>query len=158
GRRGPLAQLTLELALTAAKKGQSITFSVSSSNELYDRYAMSGNAIFPIRTFRFPHSAFSPWRIIRFRRDFRRRVAHDCTRAIVNLMAHVCSPTILPIIRKNGIRHTVVVHEARPHTGERAALVYPWLLREAKAADHVVTFSEAVADELSGEHGISPER
>ena len=158
GRRGPVAQLTLELALAAANKRQPITFSVSTSNELYDRYAIFGNAIFPIRTFRFPHSAFSPAGIIRFRRDFRRRVVRDGTRAFVNLMAHVWSPTLLPIIRQNGIRHTVVVHEARPHTGERAALVYPWLLREAKAADHVVTLSEAIADELSGQHGISPER
>jgi glycosyltransferase involved in cell wall biosynthesis len=36
--------------------------------------------------------------------------------------------------------------------------VYPWLLREAKGADHVVTLSKAIADELSGQHGISPER
>jgi glycosyltransferase involved in cell wall biosynthesis len=158
GRRGPLAQLTLELAHAVANKGESITFSVSTSNELYDRYALSGNAIFPIRTFRFPHSALNPAAIIRFRRDFRRRVERDGTRAFVNLMAHVWSPTLLPIIRQNGIRHTIVVHEARPHTGERAALVYPWLLREAKAADQVVTLSKAIAEELSDQHGISPER
>src|SRR5262249_27850397 len=100
----------------------------------------------------------SPAGIIRFRRDFRRRVARDGTRAFVNLMAHVWSPTLVPIIRQNGIRHTVVVHEARPHTGERAALVDPWLLGQAKGAAHVVTLSEAIADELSGQHGISPER
>jgi glycosyltransferase involved in cell wall biosynthesis len=156
GRRGPISQLTLELARAAASN--STTFSVSTSNELFDHFASFGEAVFAARTFESPLSAFNPTAIYRFRREFERRVAADGTRALVSLMSHVWSPTLLPIVRRYGIRHTVVVHEAEPHTGEPARLVYPWLLREAKAADHVVTLSRAVAEELSREQGIAPER
>jgi glycosyltransferase involved in cell wall biosynthesis len=158
GRRGPISQLTLELARNAMSKSNSITFSVSISNELFNHFAPFGEAVFGARTFESPVSAFDPIAIYRFRRQFTRRIVADGTRAFVSLMSHIWSPTLLPIVRRAAIRHTVVVHEVDPHTGEPAALVYPWLMREAKAADHVVTLSRAVAEELSRRQGISPDK
>jgi glycosyltransferase involved in cell wall biosynthesis len=53
-----------------------------------------------------------------------------------------------PVLSRESIRHTVIVHDADPHPGDPTAWVNRWLLREAKAADQVVTLTRAVADQL----------
>ena len=82
----------------------------------------------------------------------------DRTRAFVSLMPHVWSPLITSVLRRNKIRHVAVVHDADPHPGDHTAVLVPWLLREARAADRVVTLSQAVADRLIKSRGIAPKK
>ena len=42
-------------------------------------------------------------------------------------------------------------------SGDRTALVTPWLLREARLADRVITLSKTVADDLVAERGVKRE-
>jgi len=51
-------------------------------------------------------------------------------------------------IRRMGIPFLSVIHDAKPHPGDRTALVTPWLLREAHRASRVITLSRTVADDL----------
>jgi glycosyltransferase involved in cell wall biosynthesis len=157
GGSGGLPKLTLDLARHAAAQDSiHCTFSLSNSNELIEDYAFLGDGLFAIQTFK------SKWRVlvdsksvidlrIRLSEQFRR---HN-TKAFVSLMSHVWSPLVAPVIRKAGVRHVVVVHDADPHPGDRYALVNRWLLREATGADHVITLSKFVAQRLTAAHGIS---
>jgi len=52
------------------------------------------------------------------------------------------------MLRQAGIRHTVIIHDADPHVGDRTAWVNRWLLREVKMADQVVTLTASVAERL----------
>jgi glycosyltransferase involved in cell wall biosynthesis len=72
-------------------------------------------------------------------------------------MSHIWSPLAVPVIRRAGVRHVVIVHDADRHPGDRSGLVIDWVMREAARADHVVTLTEAVARRLTIARGI-PER
>jgi len=160
GTNGGLPKLTLDLAHCAAAQDLiPCAFSLSSSNELIDDYAFLEGDLFAIQTFR------SKWRIlvdstsvINLRNRLREQFRRDNTKAFVSLMSHVWSPLVAPVIRKAGVRHIVVVHDADPHPGDNYALVNRWLLREAMAADHVVTLSKFVAQRLTAGYGIPSQK
>jgi glycosyltransferase involved in cell wall biosynthesis len=160
GRHGALTQLTQELAKTIRKIGRDreFTVSISTTNELFDSYEKFGELMFPIKTFRSPVFAFSPIGMRRFRNEFRAKAIADGTRALVSLMPHVWTPTIIPVTQDLGIRHTIVVHDASPHSGDPTASVSPWLLRAIRKADQLVTLSEHVARELCIQHKIPREK
>ena len=54
-----------------------------------------------------------------------------------------------------GIRYVSVIHDVVPHPGDKTAWLTPWLLRDAKHADLVVTLSRSVAERLVGQKRIS---
>jgi glycosyltransferase involved in cell wall biosynthesis len=151
GRYGALPQLTLELAKACQRAGRDAetTISVSTSNELYDQYLSLGEAVFPVVTYPSALSAANYRAAGRVRTSLRQRLSEDGTRAFVTLMPHVWSPLAAPILKKNGVRHTVIVHDADPHRGDTTAFINRWLMREAQSADQVVTLTAAVAERLS---------
>jgi glycosyltransferase involved in cell wall biosynthesis len=63
----------------------------------------------------------------------------------------------VPILKRAGVRHTVIVHDADPHKGDSTALINRWLMREAQSADAVVTLTTAVAQRLV-QKGVIPEK
>jgi len=150
GRYGALPQLTLELGDACMRLGQDsqTTISVSADNELFDSYRRFGESLFPVNTYASPIGALNLKAVSRLRRRLRERVLADGTRAFVSLMTHIWSPAVAPILRQYGIRHTVIVHDADPHVGDRTALINRWLLREARAATQIVTLTTAVAERL----------
>ena len=150
GRYGGLPQLTLELGRASKRLDQlsDTTISVSAMNELFKEYEIFGEAIFKVDTYATPIGSLDPVALIKLRRAVWARLAEDGTRFFVNLMPHVWSPVVTPMLRQAGIRHTVIIHDADPHLGDRTALINRWLLREAKLADRVVTLTKSVAERL----------
>jgi glycosyltransferase involved in cell wall biosynthesis len=68
--------------------------------------------------------------------------------AVITLMPHVWTPLLAPAIKKLGILYLSVAHDAAPHPGDPTGILTPWLLRDTKHADMVITLSKAVADRL----------
>ena len=150
GRYGALPQLALELgdACVRLGYGSRTTISISTSNELFHGYEHLGEVIFPVKTYSSPFATLSLAAVLRLRRNLVERLEADGTRAFVTLMPHVWSPLVIPVLRQAGVRHTVIIHDADPHVGDRTAWVNRWLLREVKMADQVVTLTASVAERL----------
>jgi glycosyltransferase involved in cell wall biosynthesis len=150
GRQGALSQLSLDLARVAATRNEiRCTVSVSRRNEHFSKFSFLRDDLFAIDTCQRRLQAFWDYGYVRDLKDgLQRRLARDNTRAIVSLMPHLWSPLVVPVIRRAGVRHVAVIHDAESHPGDRFGLINRWLLREAAAADHVITLSDAVACRL----------
>src|SRR5262249_33325445 len=147
GRRG-FSRFALNLARTAHEKFN-VTMSISRSNELFDSFAKLGDDIFPVDTFVRPIGALTNLRSMRrLRRHIVQRFERDDTRVVITLMAHVWSPLLRFVTRRRGIKHVIVVHDADAHGGDSSAIAQPWLLREAMAADQIITLSRFVSQQL----------
>lgn len=160
GRRGALSRFTLELARVATSTpGVQASVSVSRQNEAYDAFASIGSALFAVDTFRSaPGALANVRRFTALRRALADRLAVDRTDAVVALMPHVWSQLVIDVVRGAGARYITVVHDAVPHQGERGSLLHRWLLREAAAADHVLTLSRSVAAQLARSGRVPPDR
>ena len=123
GTRGALPKLTLDLAREASgRRNNACTFSLATSNELYDEFSFMQDNLFAVNTFASPQQWQSIACIQRVKSlcaDLSERVANDKTRAIVSLMPHVWSPFLLPCIRRAGINLVSIIHDADPHPGDR---------------------------------------
>src|SRR5215831_12001610 len=150
GRRGALSQLSLDLARVAATRNEiRCTVSVSKRNEQFNKFSFLRDDLFAIDTCQRRLDAILHYGYLRNLKEvLTRRLLRDNTRVIVSLMPHLWSPFVVPVIRRAGVRHVAVVHDADSHPGDRFGLINRWLLREAAAADHVITLSEAVARRL----------
>lgn len=149
GRHGALCEFTLGLAEVAAQSRPRCTFSVSSANELLPHYAFLNGGLFPVETFKRKLSAFTDIPGIHgLRSRLHARLRYDHTRAFVSLMPHVWSPLVAPVIRAAGVRHVAIVHDVDPHPGDQPALLNWWLLKEAAAADRIITLTDWVARRL----------
>jgi glycosyltransferase involved in cell wall biosynthesis len=159
GRRGALSQFSLDLARVAAARNEMrCTVSVSRQNEQFGRFEFLNDNLHAVDTYEKHYQAFLYyWRLQNLRTRLMQRFASDGTRAIVSLMPHLWSPFVAPTIRRAGVRHVVVVHDADSHPGDCRGLLNTWLLREAAAADHVVTLTESVARRLVAARGV-PEK
>jgi glycosyltransferase involved in cell wall biosynthesis len=160
GRRGALCRHALNLAETVAKlEASGTTVSISNSNEIFEDFARFGDLVFPVETFFSPIGALTHViQLVKLQRRLAARFESDGTRAFVSLMSHVWSPLMVPVIRRAGIRHVVVVHDVDAHPGDYPSFVNTWLLREARAADRVVALSRAVAQQLVSATKIPEEK
>jgi len=158
GRRGPLSQLSLELAhVIAARNDLHCTISVSKQNEQFDKFNFLHEDLFAIDTYNY--QAFLCYMHLRnLRRNLTQRLLCDNARAFVSMMPHMWSPLTASAIRRAGVRHIAVIHDANGHPGDRSGLANGWLLREAAVADHVITLSATVAHQLMDAHGISEKK
>lgn len=144
-----MSQVTLELAeLAVARLKRPCTFSISTQNELFEEFSFLRDHLFAIDTGQSRCQALLTGRVVAAARMLRNRFASDHTSAIISLMPHIWSPWMTPVIQRSGIRHVAVVHDAHGHPGDLSGLATPWLLREAAAADHIITLSQAVAGQL----------
>jgi glycosyltransferase involved in cell wall biosynthesis len=148
GTRGALSQLTYDLAQQSLRKLEpACTFSISGTNEIHDRFSFLDDGLFSIDDLR-RTTLLSPGAIWNVKAALGRRFARDRTRAIVTLMSHMWSPLMVSTIRRAGVRHVVVVHDADCHPGDHHSLVNHWLLRESVKADHIVALTHSVAQRL----------
>jgi glycosyltransferase involved in cell wall biosynthesis len=153
GRRGALSRFTYEVARAALSvPGLNATVSVSRQNEGFARFLQFGEALFPVDTFETGYGALTQaWRIPRLRRRLAARLAQDRTEAVVELMPHVWSPLVLPVVRRAGLLYATVIHDASSHPGDHTALAKPWTDRAVRQADLILTLSRSVANRLASE-------
>jgi glycosyltransferase involved in cell wall biosynthesis len=67
---------------------------------------------------------------------------------VVNLMPHIWSPLLSPLVGRAGSAYFTIIHDAVPHPGDPTARVTRWLLRDVRNANGVITLSRSVADSL----------
>ncbi len=149
GRKGSLGEFTLELADAVQRVSDCHSaFLVSGHSGLEEKLTTRRADVYTVPTFSVPSltgltMGFGPARRVLFE-----HLAKLKPRAIVNLMPHVWTPLLVRGIQKRGIKFVTIIHDAVPHPGDGTARITHWLLREARAANHVVTLSRAVAKSL----------
>lgn len=160
GTRGSLPMLTRELARVSRDRADvTSTFSISTSNELFSEFAFLGDKLLSFDIFPSnPKFLLSRGQIGSLRTRLAARLAADRTSAVISLMPHLLSPLIAPTIRRAGVRHVAIVHDADAHPGDHHALVNWWLLKEANAADSVITLSNSVAKRLAAARNIPEQK
>ena len=151
GRRGALPRFTLELARAAlANQRITTTISVSRQVENFGEFASLGPLLFPIDTFRsMPNALFMSWRILLLRRQLYQRLCKDRTQVVVELMPHVWSPLVMPVVRTAGALYYTIIHDAQTHPGDSTGWARGFADRSAQSADLVLTLSATVAAQLS---------
>jgi glycosyltransferase involved in cell wall biosynthesis len=149
GRRGALSDFMLELGQEVVANYPA-TISVSCFNELYDEFRGFGDSLFSVSTFDSTFGALtSLGNIFRLRRACFARFTSDRTRVVINLIPHVWFPAVMPIMKKMGIKHVSVVHDANHHPGDPSGIfTTPMFLRQVSTADHAVTLSRHVQEIL----------
>jgi glycosyltransferase involved in cell wall biosynthesis len=160
GTRGSLPLLTRELALVSRDRADVMsTFSISTSNELFREFAFLGDRLLSFDIFPSnPKFLLFPSQIGSLRSRLAARLAADRTSAVISLMPHLLSPLIAPAIRRAGVRHVAIVHDADAHPGDHHALVNWWLLKEAIAADRVIALSHSVAKRLIAARNVPEQK
>ena len=160
GRRGAMSRFTLDLA-EAALTDERIEplVSVSRSNELFSEFQALGPSIVPIRTFSRGLGAVAQlWRIPLIQGAMASLLRRRRVQAVVVLMSHVWSPLVAPAVKLCGVPYVVIVHDARPHVGDRTALAHRWLMQDLKFADRVIALSQSVADQLIADNAVLRDR
>jgi glycosyltransferase involved in cell wall biosynthesis len=150
GRRGALTRFSLDFAREVRDHpGANITISVSRESATYEEFEVFGKDLFPVSTFRTDIGALArAWSLPKLCSDLRRRLSEDNTRAVIDLMPHVWSPVIAPVVKAAGAAYIPIVHDADPHPGDITSLAKGWLDRSMDHADLVLTLSGAVAGRL----------
>ena len=151
GRRGALPQFTFEVARAALADPEiESCISVSRQTENFTDYARFGAALFPVDTFQSGvGAAMQMHRILLLRRQLYERLRADRTQAVIELMPHIWSPFIMPVVSAAGVRYATVVHDADAHPGDRTSWVKMIIDRTIPLADPVLTLSTQVADRLA---------
>lgn len=151
GRRGALGQFTQELMEAAARlRGYSFDAIVSSDSAFANELGREAD-IFPVPTFASANPIDIASGYFRARKLIVDRLRERQPRAVITLMPHIWTPLLAPAIKRLGIKYVPIIHDARAHPGDRTALVTPWLRKDARLGDLVVTLSRAVAERLSGD-------
>jgi glycosyltransferase involved in cell wall biosynthesis len=150
GRRGALTRFSLDFAREVyANPATTVTISVSRENAAFEEFNIFGKDLFPVSTFSYGIGALARvWSLPTICAALRRRLIEDKTRAVIDLMPHVWSPVIAPVVKSVGAAYIPVMHDADPHPGDLTSLAKGWLDRSMKHADLVVTLSGAVAGRL----------
>ena len=156
GRRG-LTQFVLELARDVhVRFPTSSTVSVSRQNECFDQFEQLGSRQFPITTFPTPLGAVTQlWRLPSVRDNLIARLLADDTQAVIDLMPHVWSVSIVDAIKATGAKYIPIVHDATVHPGDyRSRFAKAHLDRAWSRADRVITLSRAVSSGLIASGGV----
>jgi len=150
GRRGALTLFTHQLGKAALENSElETTISVSRQNEEYETYGEFGSSLFPIDTFQSSYGALlKAWSIPLIRKKLRDRIKRDGTQLVVELLPHIWSPLIMPVLRREGVKYAVIIHDAQRHPGDYRSIVNSWMKRSMKLADFVITLSDHVADQI----------
>ncbi|HXF55742.1 MAG TPA: glycosyltransferase family 4 protein [Hyphomicrobiaceae bacterium] len=149
GRTSAFGRFVLELTEAALKVREiEPLIAVSRANPTTPKIAAITGRILALDTFKevTPFSVVT--KFLSTRSQLLQRLKRDHPFAVVTLMPHIWTPLLAPSIRRLGIRYVSVVHDAVSHPGDPTAIVTPWLVREARRADLVVTLSRTVADRL----------
>lgn len=158
GRRGAVSRLILEAGRAAAAlDGVSATISVSRQNRNFSEFSIFGDDLFAIDTFDHAYSApFASWRIFDVRKKLYERIKRDNIQVLVELMPHVWSPFVMPVVRQTGCKYCTVMHDPKAHSGDRTGWANAIIDKAVDKADIVFTLTDAVNDQI-GSTGRVPE-
>lgn len=158
GRRGALPRFTLELARALIAQGHSVQLLLAELVALSDAFCELEAETHFLPTFSRAHGALTQFAKLPRIRARAERVLHTFgPDVVIETMAHVWSPAVAGVIRKQGVPRVTIVHDARAHPGDPTALVTDWLVASSLRADRVVTLSRYVSDQLSRRHArITP--
>lgn len=156
GRRGagPVVALQLARRLIEQGYGDRIALSLSEQNELMGEFRQLGVPISSVHTFTGEPSL---WRLTQsvtsLLRSFSKHLARHCPTTILVTMLFGAALPLAPFARRAVTRFVYVVHDVRPHPGERIGLE----LRVGQTgllclADRLVTLSQAMRAELVALH------
>ena len=156
GRAGVLRHLLAQLAQSARQTdGLDVSFVISRMNAGADGSSAIDPSTLALRTFEAGSPMATARNFFAARRAILAHLAARRPHAIVNLMQHVWTPLLIPAIAKAGIPYVSVVHDAIGHPGDSTGILLPWLHREARSADRVITLSRHVTAQLR-DCGIVP--
>ncbi|MBX6330002.1 MAG: glycosyltransferase [Pseudolabrys sp.] len=150
GRRG-LSRFALGVARAALEsKSLSASISVSRQNESFPAFEDLGEAVVPVDTFSSNLGALlQTWRIPLIRRRLMRHIAEHRPRVAVELMPHVWSSFVAPVIKGAGVRYVAIIHDASAHPGDYRSALVEWLTRRTLfQADLILTLSGTVASRI----------
>ena len=160
GRRG-ISRFALDLMRTAlAEKHICATMAVSRQNEEFEAFNQLGEAIFPINTFSNNAGALlQAWRLPIIRRQFRQHLVARRPDVVIELMPHVWSSFICPVIKGVGLSYVTILHDASPHPGDYRSSAVDWVARRTlRQADLVLTLSGTVAKSIDAMKVVPPGR
>lgn len=158
GRLGALGRFTYELMEAAEATGAAnARFLVSANNENAQQLVERFPDVEVLATFDRPTPAALAFGYLRARGRFAGIMDQIRPAAVINLMPHVWSPLLASAVRRKGSRFISVIHDAAAHPGDPTARLNGWLLRDAKAANRVITLSSAVAQSLSAQGYAQPQ-
>jgi glycosyltransferase involved in cell wall biosynthesis len=159
GRFGALGRFTYELAEAAQEASDlDLRFMVSSNNEDAEVLKSAVPGLLTLPTFHKPTPQALLLGYFRARRELAAILDRVRPAAVVNLMPHVWSPLLAATVKRRGCRFISVIHDAVPHPGDNTAYLTRWLLRDAHAADRIVTLSDAVTSTLLAQGRFAPGR
>jgi glycosyltransferase involved in cell wall biosynthesis len=161
GRRGAMSQFLIDVGRAAASnKRVATTLSYSRQNESVRKLQELDLPKFTFNTFHTDAGAvLQAWRIPFLRRQLFQRLIVDRTQAVIELMPHVWSPFVTPVIRAAGVRYLTIAHDAEPHPGDhRTSLAKHSLDHAVQHADRVLTLSNAVANRLISTGRVSEQK
>ncbi len=150
GRRG-LTRFVIELAHAAVASTRiDASVSVSRQNEGFTDFGELGSRLVPVDTFATNAGVLGQsWRIPLLRGLLAREVTDRRVEAVIELMPHVWSSFVLPVVKEIGVRYATIVHDAETHPGDYRSFSIARLVKRSTAqADVVITLSEAVAARL----------
>lgn len=158
GRRG-LSRFALDL-MRATLSSRSIfaTISVSRQNESFADFSQFGEVVLPINTFSSDVGALlQASRVPIIRNQVRQHIAATRPQVVIELMPHVWSPFIAPVIKAAGVRYVSIVHDASPHPGDYRSGMVEWATRRSmRQSDFVFTLSSTVAKSVEAMEIMPP--
>jgi glycosyltransferase involved in cell wall biosynthesis len=150
GRRG-ISRFALDLMRAAlSSRNISATISVSRQNESFADFSQFGEAVLPIDTFSSDVGALlQAWRVPTIRSQIRQHITATRPEVVIELMPHVWSPFIAPVIKAAGVRYVSIVHDASPHPGDYRSGMVEWATqRTMYQSDLIFTLSNTVANSV----------
>jgi len=147
GRRG-LSRFAYGVARAAlADERLTATIMVSRQNEIYDAFSELGDAHLAVDTFESNAGAIlQAWRISPIRRQLTQHIWALRPEVFIELMPHVWSSFIAPVVKAAGVRYVCIVHDASNHPGDyRSGRVAFLTRRTLWQADTILTLSGEVA-------------
>jgi glycosyltransferase involved in cell wall biosynthesis len=147
GRRGAGAQFTLEIARASCSNSNlPAAISIARQNELFRHFNEFSDRLLVVDTFGSGWGAvLQSWRIAVARRRLAAYIKQHRIVAVIEIMPHVWSPFVMPVVQAAGARYITIVHDAVAHPGDHTGWAKALLDRPMQRADRVVTMSAAVA-------------
>jgi len=159
GRRGAMPKFTLELVRAPHPGGVAAPVAIAQDNALAADFDALPNAVVKLRLF---GNAAGAWleigRLGALRRELGRFIDAHSPDAVVELMPHVWSPFLEDVPMRHGAKRVAILHDWRSHPGDHYGVVNGWLTRSALRADHIVTLSRSVADDIIAGGAAPPDR
>lgn len=159
GSSGALGQFTRQMAQATRELGNiQATFAVARKGRATPSLSALTGDVLELRGCEggSPFSVFGNYWAARC--ELLGRLARERPAVVIALMPHIWTSCLAAPIKRLGIRYVSIAHDACAHPGDATGIATPWLLRDAKKADMVLTLSQSVAERIIGSGHAAAER